>query len=85
MSAPTEVPIWDTNGTNVVESTASQKTDGINAGVFDANLYKNLNWWMKLVGDWFSFTNAGTTGSFTADGKTITVEKGIITSIITTP
>jgi hypothetical protein len=85
MSAPTEVPIWDTNGTNVVESTASQKTDGINADVFDANLYKNLNWWMKLVGDWFSFTNAGATGNFTADGKTITVEKGIITSITTTP
>jgi len=82
MPAPTQVPIWDTNGTNAVESTASQKTDGINAAVFDGNLYKNLNWWMKLVGDWFTFTNTGVTGTFTdKNDKIITVTKGIITSI----
>lgn len=85
MTAPTQVPIWDVTGTNAIESTASQKADGINAVVFDGNLYKNLNWQLKLIGDWFTFINAGVSGSFTADGKTITVEHGIITSIITTP
>jgi hypothetical protein len=85
MSAPTQVPIWDTNGTKAVEPTDSQKTDGINVTVFDGDLYKSLNWQLKLIGDWFSFINAGVTGSFIAGDKTITVTKGIITSIVDTP
>jgi hypothetical protein len=85
MSAPTQVPVWDTNNTNAVEPTADQKLNGIviePQSSVDFNLWKRLNWQFKLIGEWLAHVNTGATGTFTSDeGKIITVTKGIITSI----
>lgn len=85
MTAPTSVPTWCTSETNAVEPTAAQKLNGIvvtPTSAVDFDLWKKLNWQLKLIGDWCSHVNSGATGTFeSSDGKTVTVVKGIITSI----
>jgi hypothetical protein len=82
MTAPTELPEWDTTEVNVLEPT-TEKVVGISVTDFDPEQFKKINYMLNLIYKWCAHINTGASGTFTSqDGKTIVVDRGIITSIV---
>jgi hypothetical protein len=59
MAAPTTSYSWDTNGTNAIEPSSSQYSDGLNGTTYVADVWKNINYHLKSLGDWIGYLNGG--------------------------
>lgn len=56
MSRPSELPTWDTTGTNVVEATSGHKADGY--GLDEVPSSGEINWYLQLVYLWVQYLSA---------------------------